>query len=132
MSTFSLQPPITFPDVEAMFVAWVPTVIANVPVSTRVPNPRPSRWIQVIRTGGPRAGLVVDGAQVTFECWDDSNVGAAELAATLRAQVSALGGRTAGGHLVHRVEEFSGPANVPDLHSEQPRYRWSVAVHVRA
>jgi hypothetical protein len=131
MPTWSRQPPILLPDVEAELVGWL-TATVGVPTSTRVPNPRPDRWVRVMRTGGPRSSLNVDGAQITFEAWDVTSPDAAGLARQVRSVVNALAGQTVGGMLVVRVEEFAGPANLPDPHSETPRYSWTAAVHARA
>jgi len=130
MPTFSPPQPIRFPDVEAMLAAWMPTVLP-VPCSTRIPNPRPSRWVRILRTGGPSEMLVVDQAQITVECWNDNLVGAANDAATVRAHLRALQGRTVAGVQVLRVREWGGPANLPDTHSAQPRYTWTVSIDVR-
>lgn len=127
----SAQEAIAFPDIEELLVGWVPTVVADVPVSTEIPNPRPSKFIRLIRTGGPRQGLVTDQPQVTFECWADRSTAASALAGELRPHVFALGGRRIDGHVIRRVQEFSGPANLPDKTSGQSRYTWSVRIDLR-
>ena len=126
---------VAFPDIETVLVEWVGDVLdarsLSQPVSTRVPNPRPSRFVRIQRTGGPQANVVVDGAQVTFECWDDNQPDAAETARVLRAELAAIRNTTTGsGHLMYRTDEFSGPSLLPDV-SGQPRYSWTVRVHVR-
>ena len=40
----------------------------DVPVSTRVPNPRPRRFIRLSRAGGSR-GYGVDHPRLIIECW---------------------------------------------------------------
>jgi hypothetical protein len=130
MPTFSPPGQIVFPDVEAMLVGWVPSVLP-VLCSTRVPNPRPSRWVRIVRTGGPSTMLVVDQAQITVECWNDDIVGASDDARTLRAALRGLQASTVGDVQVVRVREWGGPANLPDAHSSQPRYTWTVSIDVR-
>lgn len=126
---------IAFPDIEAVLIGWLDDVLdgydVTSPVSTRVPNPRPSRFIRIQRTGGPRRTLVTDGAQVTVEVWDDNAPGAAATARIVRAVLlAARNVTTPSGDLIYRVEEFSGPALLPDV-SGQPRYSWTVRLHVR-
>lgn len=128
--------PIVFPDVEAVLEGWLEdaladTDLAGVQVSTRVPNPRPERFVRIQRTGGPRLNLVTDAAQVTFECWATSGPQAADDAALLRAVLlAARNVRTPSGALIHRVVEFSGPALLPDV-SDQPRYSFTHQIHLR-
>jgi hypothetical protein len=126
---------IAFPDVEAALVGWLADVLPSygltVPVSTKVPNPRPSRFVRIFRTGGPEQSLVVDGGQVTVECWDDSETAAAAAARLVRAVLSAARNVTVpSGDLIYRIQEFGGPASLPDV-SGQPRYSWTVQVYTR-
>ena len=123
--------PVAFPDVEALLVGWIPTAIPGVPAFTRIPHPRPERFVRVFRTGGPRTGLVIDQAQVTLECWDTNSVAAAQMARTLRAHVGALTGARIDGQQIYRVEEFAGPANLPDPTTGQARYTWTVLLRLR-
>lgn len=126
---------VAFPDVEAVLVGWLTVVLpgygVNQTVSTRVPNPRPAQFIRIQRTGGPRQNIVVDGAQVTYECWDDDATQAAATARIVRAVLlAAHNTETPSGAVIYQTEEFSGPALLPDV-SEQPRYSWTVRHHVR-
>lgn len=123
----SVHEVIAFPDVEALLISHLVTETGEI-VSTKVPNPRPDRFVQILRVGGARRNIVVDGARLTFECWDTDSVGASELARTVRAHVNAMPGRVSG---VSRVEEASGPANLPDPTSQQARYTWTAEVDVR-
>lgn len=126
---------IAFPDVEAVLVQWLESVLpgygVNVPVSTKVPNPRHGRFIRIQRTGGPRQGLVVDGAQVTVECWDTDAPAASATASIVRAVLSSARNETTpSGDLIYGVTEFVGPALLPDL-SGQSRYSWTVQIRLR-
>lgn len=126
---------VAFPDIEAVAVGWIGDVLdrhgLTQPVATRVPNPRPERFVRVQRTGGPQQSVVVDGAQLTIECWDDDSPSAAATARIVRAELSsARNVRTPSGALVYGVTEFSGPSLLPDV-SGQPRYSWTVRVLTR-
>jgi hypothetical protein len=121
---------IAFPDVEATVVSHLASLV-DAPVSTRVPNPRPTSFVLAFRTGGPRDSLVIDSAQLTIECWAPETVAAADLARTVRAHLGAMTGLTIGGVHVGRVAEMSGPANLPDPTSGDARYTWSIVLPVR-
>lgn len=126
---------IAFPPVIADLVAGLPALLASheetAPIHTRIPNPRPSRFLRLLRTGGSRANLVTGQAQVTYECWDDSSAAAEMFARTTQAVLLALRGETVGGAFVHRVQEVGGPQDLPDPHSEQARFTGSVLIDVR-
>ena len=126
---------VAFPDVEAALIGWLadalPVYGINVPLSTQVPNPRPGRFVRIMRTGGPEHNLVVDGAQVTVECWDVTAPEASATARIVRAVLSAARNvTTPSGDLIYGTAEFAGPAMLPDV-SGQPRYSWTVQVHAR-
>lgn len=127
--------PILFPDVEAALVEWLEDVLADHGITTTahtiVPNPRPDEFVRAQRTGGPALNLVTDGAQVTFECWALTTPRACEMVQTLRAVVLAARNVTLPtGDLLYRVQEFAGPALLPDI-SGHPRYSWTAQVQMR-
>lgn len=97
-----------------------------------VPANRPARFVTVERTGGPRRNLVVDGAQITIDAWGRDRAEAHDLAQAARAIVNALEGTTTVDELtVYGVDEFSGPAFLPDPDTDQPRFRWTTSVNTR-
>jgi len=130
MTSTAAPEPIFFPDAEAAWRTHLDTLL-DVPVSVQVPNPRPSSFVRVIRTGGPRANVVVDNVQLTIECWADTTVAAAALASVVRAHVNAAQGGPVGGVWCGRVAEMGGPANLPDPSTDQYRYSWSVMAAMR-
>lgn len=127
---------ILFPDAAATVIgalnAELPDFgLTGVPVRSRVPNPRPSRFVVVYRTGGPRDGIVIDQAQLTVEAWASNDADAHDLAMAARAILQGLEGRVVGGVVVGSIAEFSGPANLPDPTSDQSRFTWSTSVQIR-
>lgn len=127
---------ILFPDTVAAVIGALTTQLPDfgyggVPVRSRVPNPRPARFVLVFRTGGPRVNVVTDAAQVTIEAWATDAVDAHDLAQAARAIVGGLEGTVTGGVTLYGVDEFSGPAFLPDPASDQARFTWSVSVHAR-
>lgn len=123
------SPTVIFPDAVALTISHLNDML-DVSVSHQVPNPRPSLFVTVLRTGGIASG-VVDQAQLTFECWSTSAYLAAQLATLVRAHVAAMAGEVIDGASVYRVEEFSGPQDLPDPQSTQQRWTFTAAVHVR-
>lgn len=123
--------PILFPAVDSTLVAALGAVLAPVPVSTKVPNPRPVTFVIVRRVGGTRAGLVADEALITVEAWADTDPAAHDLAQIARARLGALEGTVAGGVTIYRVGESSGPQDLPDPDSNQSRYTQTFTVTVR-
>ena len=100
---------IFFSDIEKAVVDLLVARLGGSPgattVVTKVPDPRPSRMVRVIRNdrkarldvedreGRRGAQLILDRPRVVFECTDDAG-GAAELAATVRGIVNAAAQRS--------------------------------------
>jgi hypothetical protein len=104
-----------------------------VQVGTVVPSTRPGRFVVIRRTGGPASEFVVtEWPQITVEAWGATPKQAHDLAQVVRSVIRAMPGQTLTGITVYRVDEFSGPANLPDPESTQSRYTWTVSLHVRA
>lgn len=117
-----------FPDAEAMVVGFLRARMAA-PVSTKVPNPRPSRFVRAWRTGGAALNRVVDQPQVTVTCSAPSSVTASDDA---RAARHALMNESSGMPLVRRVEDVSGVYYDPDPDTSEDRYSFTVRLTVRA
>lgn len=126
---------ILFPDATETVIAHLTDTLDDYgetcPVVKDTPNPRPSRFVQVFRTGGPRHNLVVDGAQLTIECWADTPAEAADLASLVRAALLAVRSDVVGTVTFYKVDELAGPADLPDPLSQQARMTWSVIAYVR-
>lgn len=127
---------VVFPDVVALVIGHIDDNLATfgwptTSVHKRVPSPRPSSFVTVLRTGGPARDHVVDDAQVTLDVWADEDADVADLTADVRAIVNDLAGTVIDGTQVYRVTEMAGPSDIPDPLSDQPRMRWSVVVQTR-
>lgn len=127
---------ILFPDAAAAVIgalnAQLPALgFTSIPVRSRVPASRPARFVLVFRTGGPRANIVTDGAQLTFEAWAANDADAHDLAQAVRAVVIGLEDTLTGGVGIYGITELSGPTNLPDPESQQSRYTFSTIVNVR-
>lgn len=124
------------PDVEDLIrlflIARLPDVYKSVPVHIKVPNPRPGEFVLVPRNGGTSPNRVSDGATIRFECWADRDSVALSLAQKVRALVNALPQGLLGSHQVYRVQEYAGPALLPDGLSDQARYVFTANIQLRA
>lgn len=124
-------PAIYFPDAVALTIGYLSDEFPTVPVHKRVPNPRPDRFVTILRTGGPRRSFVVDDAQLTIDCWATDDAAVADLASEVRAAMNSMQGVVVDDVQVYRVNELAGPADLPDPVSDMPRMRWSVVVATR-
>ncbi len=125
------QPPIYFPDAAATLIDFLTTKLAA-PVYRAIPSPtRPPTFVTVQRQGGIRRNLVIDEAQLGFECWGPSPEVAHDLAQETRAHVLSLSAGSFGGVEFYRFRELAGPADLPDPLSDQSRFVFGVSVGVR-
>lgn len=122
---------ILFADVEALVVTWLKSKIAGVSVSTKIPDPRPTKLIKVTRLGGSKKRLNADSPMVVFECWGSTSVEASTLCQQARAYVNAMEGETINGTWIFKVREAGGPAFFPDPNTTLPRYQFSVTIDTK-
>jgi hypothetical protein len=67
-------------NIEVLVIDWLKTFV-GVPVSGEVPTERPSKFVTVDRTGGPREAMVLDRAVILIEFYDkDSRLDASNMA----------------------------------------------------
>lgn len=121
------MPAVDFSDAESMIGAFLRGKLVP-PVSTKIPNPRPVRFIRAWRTGGVALNRVLEQAQITVTCTAASSVQASDDA---RAARSALLNDYTSMPLVRGVEEVSGPYFDPDPDTNEDRYSFTVRVTIR-
>lgn len=121
---------ITFGDIEDALRIHLDSILTE-PVSVGTPPERPAAFVALKRIGGPRKNLVTDSPTVQFECFAATGSAAHDLSKSVRGRVHALTGESISGILVTRVQEFAGPANLPDPESDQPRYVFTASLDVR-
>lgn len=122
---------ITFPNCAALVIIRMRAALPGLTFVHDVPNPRPATFVRIFRTGGPKATLVTDAAQLTIESWAADADTACDNAELVRAHINDLPGRVVNGHAFYLVEEMSGPAELPDPVSMSRRFTWTASVHVR-
>jgi hypothetical protein len=123
-----------FPDIEAVLVDVLADEL-DAPVSLQVPRGRPAdapAFVLVRRLGGIRSTLVTDDPLITIEAWAPDRTEAWQLVEQARSIVGSLAGTERDGVTFYTVSETSGPTNLPDPDSEQPRYTVTLLIKVRA
>ena len=117
---------VLYRDVEALVCTYLRRpLLGTIQIGIRVPSPRPSEFIRVLRTGGPKETLVSEAAQITVEAWAQTEARASLLLSQCRALLNAAD------ETIYGVRELSGPANLPDPLSAQVRYTQSFQVRAR-
>lgn len=122
---------IVFPDASKLIADHLRSVLVTVPVGTKIPNPRPATFVLVRRLGGVRRNLVTDEPLIGLECWAADDAAAQNLAQLARAHMGALVGVVLAGTTVYRVDEVSGPQDLPDPLAVVPRYVQQFTVALR-
>lgn len=123
-----------FEDPEAVVVSYLNAclVAAEDPAraSTRVPNPRPPRFVRVMLTGTVRRSVSRRDAQVTVECWDAIAPDAAALADDVADWLEALD--VGASHVPQGPDGWlGGPHSQQDPDSGSPRYVMTVLLRQR-
>lgn len=122
---------VTFPNTVAVVLTRLRAALPALVFVHDVPTTRPPTFIRIYRTGGPRTNIVVDGVQLTIESWAPDADTAATNAEAVRAQLNYLAEQPAVTPAIYRIEELSGPAELPDPVSSSRRFTWSVVAHIR-
>lgn len=127
---------IIFPDIEDLLSSYLENQLAlhgnPVSVHIQIPITRPESFVTMPRVGGPRRGLVVDSATISVDSWAKRPAAAFQLATVVRGIIGALPGVTLGDNYpIYRVDEFTGPGNMPDPLSMHSRYTQAFSVWVR-
>lgn len=121
-----------FPDVVALTIGYLAPIVAPDPVSSRVPDPRPARFVQVRRVGGTPLPPVRERARLDVHCWAPEEPDAMALALTVRAAMWALSGTELLGVPVYDVGELLSPRLDDDDLTGTPRVWATYTLTVRA
>lgn len=121
---------VTYPNAAALVITKLRAALPSLLFCHDVPTARPDIFVRVFRTGGPRDS-VIDQAQLTIESWAPDSDTAETNAQTVRDVLNGLPGQILGGYPVYRVDELSGPGDLPDPLSDSRRSTWSVQVWIR-
>ncbi|MFD3980759.1 hypothetical protein ACFWR6_19430 [Streptomyces griseus] len=126
-------PPVLMPDAVAVMAGYLRAALAargvTDPVGSRVPSPRPDRFVRMKRIGGPANSPVTDRPRLDVECWGADEADAHDLAQLCRALLGAARGRHGTTTLARPVA--GGPQWLPDTTSGQPRFVFTLDVTMR-
>lgn len=121
-----------FPDPIPLVRAHLLAALPGTPIVSRVPNPRPAQFVQLMHTGGSRATLAHQDSHVTVLCWATDPVAAFDLAADAYAALDDA--ELATGAYVPRGDDggfVGGIARLDDLDTGTPRYQFTAVVRCR-
>lgn len=117
---------------EAAAITWLTGKLGTgVAIHTKVPAPRPEKFVKVIRTGGHRLDLAYYEAQLTFECWATNEDDAGDIANLAYGNLFAAAGQEAGSIFIRKVVEVGGIVNSQDPESTTCRYMFTAGVQGR-
>lgn len=122
------------PDLAVIAIEFIRTKSEWVDVSTKVKNPRPAKYVQVIDGGGPGDRVRVQGI-LTVTCGADSVNGEnGDLIAKREARLlhHAFLNDSSEMKLVRGVESVSSPYFDPDPDTNGDRYSFTIRWVVRA
>lgn len=110
--------------IEQALVSFL-TTATTYPTSTKIPNPRPARFIRVTRTGGTSRNLAQSDPSVLVECWGTTETDAWAVA---KAVWEALQPTRLGAYLSPAVfvcqADVAEPVFYPDAATASPRYQF--------
>lgn len=105
-------------DLTGSLIVWLRAALTPEVVVSQVPRIRPGSFVVVRRIGGPFDPPVMDLPTVSVEAYGATQSEAYDLLQRARARIWSLRGQTINGIAVYRVEEFAGPAWLPDPETE--------------
>jgi hypothetical protein len=120
-------------DLAGSLIVWLRTqpAMAGVTIVGRVPRTYPDKLVVIKRGGGIWDWPVVDTPTIEVEVWALTETAAYELAGDVRALIHSLQGGAINNVAVYRVDEFSGPAWLPDPNTDKPRFVTTYSIRHR-
>jgi hypothetical protein len=126
-------PPVAMPDAVAVVADYLRSRLTargiTAPVGSRVPSPRPARFVRVERIGGPQSSPVTDRPRLDVHCWGADEGDAHDLMQVCRALLGAARGPYGGTVLARPAT--GGPQYLPDRETGQSRYAFTFDVTMR-
>jgi hypothetical protein len=125
---------VEYASIETVVVAYLQNALAGrgdgAAVATKVPNPRPDRFVRVTAAGGSEPALVLTDRTVIFECWDLTSPDASHLAersfAIMRASM-----RDHSEERIRNVKVVGLPVSNPDPDTSLSRYQFTLSITLR-
>lgn len=119
---------LTFPDGKALIVSWLAD-LTGIPVASRVPDPRPERFIRVQDASSQRVDRHIREVSFTLDFWAESTVNAERIGAVVLAFFEVLD--EVNGTPIYRPRDWGPPVELPD-ESGQPRYTATISFRLKS
>jgi hypothetical protein len=121
------------PDAVAVTIGYLRAALAargdTVPIGSRVPSPRPARFVRVERIGGPADSVVTDRPRLDVHCWGADESAAHDLMQVCRALLGAARGAYGGTVLSRPVT--GGPQLLTDKETGAVKYAFTLDITMR-
>lgn len=114
--------------IEQAMVTYLSTT--GIHVSTRVPKPRPARFVRVTRTGGAAPRMVVSEPTLLVECWGATDGDAWTVVEAVWPLCSVPHSVQISADVWASRMWAQEPVNFPDGASGSPRYQFIVTARV--
>lgn len=125
---------VVYPDVESLLVWYLGAEFGlrgeMARVGTKVPNPRPNRFVRITAAGGGERAIVLSSRTVIFECWDTDDPAASALA-ELSYAIMRAAQWDAAVPTIRNVATVGAPASFPDPDTGTSRYQFTLSVDLR-
>jgi hypothetical protein len=120
-------------DLVGSLIVWLRTrpTLAGVTVAGRPPRDMPDKLVVVSRIGGPFDHPVMDVPTVRVQAWAATEALAHDLCQSARSLIWSLRGTRLNNVTVYNVEEFAGPAWLPDPDTDRPRFEATFSIRHR-
>ncbi|MGA5869253.1 hypothetical protein [Streptomyces cinereoruber] len=126
-------PPVLMPDAMAVVIGYLRSTLAahgeQAPVVSRVPSPRPIRFVRIERIGGPPDSVVTDRPRLDVHCWGADEEDAHDLMQLCRALLGAARGAHGGTTLARPA--VGGPQFLPDKETGAARWAFTLDITMR-
>jgi hypothetical protein len=119
-------------DLAGSLIIWLRGQLTPTQVHAKVPRVLPDTFVVLRRIGGPFDHPVIDQPTIALDAYGPTQAAAEALNYEARTLIWSLRGGTVNGIAVYRVEEFAGPAWLPDTdHDGHPRYVTTFSIRHR-
>lgn len=98
-------------------------------VASKIPSPRPAKFVKVRLMGGTRSDVVRYAPMLVFECWANDDITAENLGILTEALVNSMPDLLPA---CTSVIEVGGLVDQPDPDSQSPRYVFTKQIYLRA
>lgn len=122
----------SFADVVALVIGYLTPVVDPVPISSRVPKPRPDEFVRIRKIGGVPPGAFRETARLDVFTWAPQEPRAYEIANQIQSALFKLKGSNALGIPSYSMAPVLSPRTFDDPETGTPRVWATYDLVVRA